>query len=118
MDDVKRFIGNLYKGDEMAFYGAEVVLAPSHEKALDAQRLRADTAEAELRREKEFHAVNVSESERMLAAAEQRIADLIELLRGAWKYADHDLNVVTVNRELAARIEAALNQKSEGESHE
>jgi hypothetical protein len=47
----------------------------------DAQRLRADTAEAELRREKEFHAVNVSESERMLAAAEQRIAEMVGLLR-------------------------------------
>lgn len=101
----------------------------------DVERLRADTAEAELiiaNADKEAYAQNAIDLREQVelwkgrttnltharSVAEQRIADLIELLRGAWKYADHDLNVVTVNRELAARIEAALNKKSEGESHE
>lgn len=146
MSEIKRFVANLYQGSELMFFGADVVLTSAHKSALDAQRLRADTAEAELEVLRQQHAEqscifcnnsgellsavktersrgdaavgDANEAERKLAAAEQRIADLIELLRGAWKYADHDLNVVTVNRELAARIEAALNKKSEGESHE
>lgn len=124
-DDAGPFVEYEDHMKHISFYSAE----------LDTQRLRADTAEAELiiaNADKEAYAQNAIDLREQVelwkgrttnltharSVAEQRIADLIELLRGAWKYADHDLNVVTVNRELAARIEAALNKKSEGESHE
>lgn len=81
------------------------------QKQLDAQRLRADTAEAELKREKEFHAVSVSESERMLAAAEQRIAELWTLLR-------EGLEEQKNGDDWIDRVVAALNPNPEAESHE
>lgn len=70
MDDVKRF-----KASDLhvACCGDTIVV---NAEDYDAQRLRADTAEAELKREREFNAVNVSEAERMLAAAEQRTASI------------------------------------------
>lgn len=73
----------------------------------DAQRLRADTAEADALIQYEKRAVAVEE----LAAAEQRIADLSQLLF----YASERLSKVRYVG-LHKRIRAALNQKSEGES--
>jgi hypothetical protein len=91
------------------------------QKHFDAQRLRADTAEAELKREKEFHAVNVTESERMLAAAEQRIAELSDLLRrvgvdSALWLSEFGEPSDGSYRAAFTEIDAAPNQKSEGES--
>jgi len=82
-------------------------------KDYDAQRLRVDTAEAELKREREFNAVNVSEAERMLAAAEQRIADHESMLRHFASCADL-FQVGT----MAMNYVAALNPKPEAGSHE
>lgn len=105
------------------------------ERDFDAQRLRADTAEAELKREKEFHAANVSELERKLTAVDHRISDHLKLIGGLIEYADNLLSDVnsawqyagsTGNPEThrdpdyvaAVAMIAALNQKSEGGSND
>lgn len=107
----------------------------------DAQRLRADTAEAELKDTKEGMAYRGSlfgkvqserdDYERKLAAAEQRITDqhsLLEEMAAEMTLAISDsqirsaMTVIGRTRFLQilqahnARIDAALNQKSEGES--
>lgn len=119
----------------------EVVLAGEHDAALDAQRLCADTAEAELEVLRQQHAEqscifcnnsgellsavktersrgdaavgDANEAERRLAAAEQRIAELEILLR---------IGIPTLEymrcNSLVGMINAALNPNPEAESHE
>jgi len=91
-------------------HGPDVVLATE----FDAQRLRADTAEAELRTERlraDAAVGDANEAERKLAAAEQRIASHESILRRFANCAD-----VRQVGTLAMDYVAALNQKSEGES--
>lgn len=98
--------------------GPDVVMASEY----DAQRLRADTAEAELSKLRDSSAIAGRHLERMiehsdslevkLAAAEQRIASHESTLRHFASCAD-----VRQVGTLAMDYVAALNQKSEGESH-
>lgn len=84
--------------------------------ASDAQRLRADTAEAERDALKDEVGQAKGEYDRAvnkLAAAEQRIPELVELL-GVCKC---EL-FMHKNQELHARLDAALNPNPEAESHE
>lgn len=86
---------------------------------LDAQRLRADTAEAELRTERlraDAAVGDANEAERSLAAAEQRIASHEKLLRRIAKHCD-GWNVRELHRAID-EIDAALNPNPEAESHE
>lgn len=81
----------------------------------DAQRLRADTAEAErdaLRTSKEAVEFNLNKVDRVLLAAEQRIAELKAVLERMLE--DDDMPV----HWFAQRIDAALNPKPEAEGHE
>lgn len=77
------------------------------DEQLDAQRLRADTAEADVQEVcKTVEAVTAS-----LAAAEQRIAELKSVLERMLE--DDDMPV----HWFAQRIDAALNPNPEAESH-
>lgn len=81
----------------------------------DSQRLRADTAEVELResRNREYEAkVLLSEQHDKLKAAEQRIAELKAVLERMLEYDDMPVHW------FAQRIDAALNPKTEAGSHE
>lgn len=98
---------------------------------LDAQRLRADTAEAELRTERlraDAAVGDANDAERSLAGAEQRIAELkcaLENLIDAYSKPDdriccsgHDCGCMgaTNHQQAEHYAKEALNQKSEGES--
>lgn len=73
----------------------------------DAQRLRADTAEAELvSTEKEVEGLQSA-----LGDAEQRISELLVMLRQAW--VDECVSAADCRK-----IDAALNPNPEAESHE
>jgi conjugal transfer/entry exclusion protein len=107
------------------------------ESQLDAQRLRADTAEAERddalalagawkeqERLRGIQAINASSE---LAAAEQRIAEMVELLNLADHYLQADSFSSTgdviehtqeMRDEFRKKIAAALNPKPEAGSHE
>lgn len=86
---------------------------------LDAQHLRADTAEAErdaLRERHDTVKCQRNDANRLLAAAEQRIAEMSELLKRCipvcrFKYS-------RAERDLINDITAALNPKPEAGSHE
>lgn len=86
----------------------------------DAQRLRADTTEAENRDLR----LQCGGMEMDLLAAEQRIACLLgtlsdakDFFRAVWDQSyDYPASVALSSMGLEARIAAALNQKSEGES--
>ena len=135
MSEVKRYLRILGEGTACAW--TEVVRASD----FDAQRLRADTAEAELKALK--HPMNSAQQLRKdLAAAEQRIADSAALLRStsARLWAAH----LTLNRLIELdpahgvkllkdtvhaiayahkcidmpHLDAALNPNPEAESHE
>ena len=81
---------------------------------LDAQRLRADTAEAELERAGATYLNKNSECLQLrkdLAAAEQRNVEMRELLQDLF-------NQCELNLHFDGRIAAALNPKPEAGSHE
>jgi hypothetical protein len=87
----------------------------SGSSALDAQRLRADTAEAERDALKDEVGQAKGEYDRAvnkLAAAEQRIAELKSVLERMLE--DDDMPV----HWFAQRIDTALNPNPEAESHE
>jgi hypothetical protein len=73
----------------------------------DAQRLRADTAEAGVQASVEV----INSLHDQIAADEQRIAELLVMLRQAW-VDDH------VSAADCRKIDAALNPNPEAESHE
>ena len=81
------------------------------QKQLDAQRLRADTAEAERDQAKEER----DSFQRVGIAAKQRIAELLQICRDIQ---DDPRLWLMVNAELSGRIIAALNPNPEAESHE
>lgn len=121
-----------------------VALVVPTSRYLDAQRLRADTAEAELADLRQQHAEqtcvfcnnsgellsvvkterlrgdaavgDANEAERKLAAAEQRIASHEKLLRRIAKHYDGS-DVRELHRAID-EIDAALNPNPEAESHE
>lgn len=83
----------------------------------DAQRLRADTAEAELaiiRPERDLYKASSEALEDQWNAAEKRIADGIAYVQ---KLVDCSKNQDSVATGYLSDILSALNQKSEGESH-
>jgi hypothetical protein len=85
---------------------------------LDAQRLRADTAEAEVTRlEDEFDTLESTNTtmKLKLAAAEQRIAELLQICRDIQ---DDPRLWLMVGAEISGRISTALNPKPEAGSHE
>lgn len=84
----------------------------------DAQRLRADTAEAELaiiRPERNLYKASSEALEDQWNAAERRIADGIAYVQ---RLVNCSKNQDSVATGYLSDILAALNQKSEGESHE
>jgi hypothetical protein len=105
----------------------------------DAQRLRADTAEAELAKLNDLHNAVVQGGKLVadhLAAAEQRIAELMSILKNptdemieagnnsAAVQMEHDSELGSYawidnsGEILAAMVDAALNPSPEAESHE
>jgi uncharacterized protein YhaN len=87
------------------------------EQELDAQRLRADTAEAELaiiRPERDLYKASSEALEDQWNAAEKRIADGIAYVQ---KLVDCSKNQDSVATGYLSDILSALNQKSEGVSH-
>lgn len=120
MSEVKRYYFEGYELCEVTD-GSESVLDWVQAPDFDAQRLRADTAEAELRIERlraDAAVGDANDAERSLAAAEQRNAQLIGLLRRAY---DADLasrHCQPYNTtKLMDDIDAALNPNPEAESH-
>ena len=98
-------------------HGPEVVLATE----FDAQRLRADTAEAErdaLRTSKEAVEFNLNKVDRALLAAEQRIAKLETVLRSAVEWFDDGVGRSIAEFCKLQEMRAALNPNPEAESHE
>lgn len=98
-------------------HGPEVVLATE----LDAQRLRADTAEAERDALKDdFMSLSsiVEECGRERAAAEQRIAKLETVLRSAVEWFDDGVGRSIAEFCKLQEMRAALNPNPEAESHE
>lgn len=84
----------------------------------DAQRLRADTAEAELeklREQVELWRGRTTNLTHAQFAAEQRIAELLQICRDIQ---DDPRLWLMVRAELSGRISAALNPNPEAESHE
>lgn len=84
----------------------------------DAQRLRADTAEAELAKLRERHDTvkcQRNDATKVLAAAEQRIGELWQLVEKAYDHETIDDDWIEEYRRLKMS-DAALNQKSEGKS--
>jgi len=145
MSEVKRYIVSWHMQGLYLRHDGDVVRFSDHSAALDAQRLRADTAEAELevlKREVECRISNEVNAVEALAAAEQRIAKMSELLKKFFEFVemapvssgvcccgsdtsqanhgDHmavdqwDRSVSLWGRE----IDAALNPNPEAESHE
>lgn len=111
-------------------HGPEVVLATE----FDAQRLRADTAEAErdgamaanavLREEVRTERLradaavgDANEAERMLSAAEQRIAEISANNQQLRKLLEQTLAALNPTAKLSKSIRAALNPNPEVESH-
>lgn len=126
MGEVKRFTGDLMYGKPVESRDGIFVYATD----FDAQRLRADTAEAELKGIKESTAYRGSLFGKVQAerdAAEQRIAELIRLLSKAKLAVDDvaencesqtDWATAESMHGLSKRINAALNPNPEAESHE
>lgn len=99
----------------------EVVLAGEHDAALDAQRLRADTAEAErdkLQQELCKRAGDIGRLTGERDAAEQRIAELLALIEKAHTWVDRNNFGGWDAYELRDELAAALNPKPESGSHE
>lgn len=120
----------------------EVVLAGEHDAALDAQRLRADTAEAELKELEEAVVwalpgtrfmdppyggsptlgEQVGRMAEALAAAEQRIAELAEALKNlqnaAYNIGGEHVTGYQWLIDAADDAGAAVNPNPEAESHE
>lgn len=137
MSEAKRYLVDLIRLDNPSTSRAVYVVDAAD---FDAQRLRADTAEAEVSRLREtatlaakVGAPNFHSMKRELAAAEQRIAELRELLRlmtndyACCLEAGYDRitflggDCDSVSKMLDDNVNyakacAALNQKSEGES--
>lgn len=91
-----------------------VVLKPD----FDAQRLRADTAERALANcnlALKAQTFNFETQKAKVAAAEQRIAELLQICRDIQ---DDPRLWLMVRAELSGRIAAALNPNPEAESHE
>lgn len=91
----------------------------------DAQRLRADTAEAEVSRLREaatlaakVGAPNFHSMKRELAAAEQRIAELSADNQQLRKLLEQALAALNPSAKLSKSIRAALNPNPEAKSHE
>ena len=105
-------------------------LAVDLRKQLDAQRLRVDTAEAERDAWKDMREQSRARNAKLrkkLSAAEQRIAELVELLSKAKLAVDDvaencedqtDWASAKSMHALSERIDAALNPKPEAESHD
>lgn len=88
---------------------------------LDAQRLRADTAEAESARKDQVIEDMVESNCDMttcLAAAEQRIAELSADSQQLRKLLEQTLAALNPTAKLSKSIRAALNPNPEAESHE
>lgn len=106
------FGGGLIEIDDGPFFAAE---------DFDAQRLRADTAEGELKALK--HPMNSAQQLRKdLAAAEQRIAEMkkgLEKIKYRLEvFIQDDHAMMPASLEVTLGIaDAALNQKTEAESH-
>lgn len=87
----------------------------------DAQRLRADTAEANFNRCNGLYYECQKERDTLrsdLAAAEQRIADQNELIKKAHAWIDHNNFGGWDAYEMRDQLAAALNPNPEAESHE
>lgn len=98
-------------------HGPEVVLATD----FDAQRLRADTAEAESARKDgviEDLMQSNGDMTTCLAAAEQRIAELSAENQQLRKLLEQTLAALNPTAKLSKSIRAALNPNPEAESHE
>ena len=98
-------------------HGPEVILATE----FDAQRLRADAAEAELRIERlraDAAVGDANDAERMLAATEQRITELESVLRSAVEWFDDGVGRSIAEFCKLQEMHAALNPNLEAESHE
>ncbi|MDR6163530.1 hypothetical protein [Pseudomonas fluorescens] len=78
----------------------------------DTQRLRADTAEADLA----IWKTKACEAAERHVAAEQRIADLTSILASAVEWFDDGVGRSDAEFDILQEMRAALNQKSEGES--
>jgi hypothetical protein len=87
----------------------------------DAQRLRADTAEAELERAecmRESYKIDAGIYREKLAAAEQRIAELSADNQQLRKLLEQTLAALNPTAKLSKSIRAALNPKPEAGSHD
>lgn len=128
MDDVKRYLVGADESDLCgcgASYSIKETESPDGDwvsaSDFDAQRLRADTAEAELERAecmRESYKIDAGIYREKLAAAEQRIAELSADNQQLRKLLEQTLAALNPTAKLSKSIRAALNPNPEAGSHE